>query len=355
MLRLIGSLSDIAPSVAESSFEEDLLHDDLPSNTRFVAKDSRPSGKQPPSTRSAETESAHGEKISILSRRPFELYRDYMTELEESKVRNESLRQVGKPVQSKATSDSALLCSLSPLLIVGTAVNIRILLYSGYDWQVTRSTIESETNLLRRRLRKLSQLISSGNAPPPELRRTNVELFNSVHIGIQDEDEFQDDDQLLAAIESELADLDSETASHTTYQPNMFARSNNGTARAGHGGKKKLRRSRRPQMEVSLLDVAFRYSEEEPGGDVVGSLKLTVQRAEIIDHIKSSTWKTFMTEMKKNGTNLLGETGAKMLRVLVTWVNPGLEQASEARVNVSERSTRFGIQGVLICFGERWK
>jgi hypothetical protein len=337
-LLVIGSLSDIAPSAAASSFEEDLLQDDLPSNSRFVNRNPRTNNKRFPPTQSSETETSHSEKIRILSRRPFDLYQDYMTELEESKVRSEALRQVGRSLLWRMMSDLNLLCSLSPLFIVGAAINIRILLYGGYDWQATRSAIESETNRLRQRLRKLSQLISSGNAPPPELRRTNVELFNSIHIGIPDEDDFPDDEQLLAAIESELADLDSETASHTTFQANMPLRSNNGVARAGQAGKKKLRRSRRPQMEFSLLDMAFRYTEEEPGGDVAGSLKLTMERAEIIDHIKTSTWKTFMTEMKKNGTILFGETGAKMLRVLVEWVNPGLEQASEARVHVRGRS-----------------
>lgn len=334
MLGLIGSLSDISTSAAASSFEEDLLHDDLPSNTKFVTKSSHSNGRQPSFTESAEIGIVHKETITILSRKPFSLYADYLTELEESKVKGDSLRQVTTP-QFNEMTDPDMLSSQSPLLLVGAAINIRVLLFGGYDWQATRSAIESETNVLRRRLRKLSQLISTGNAPPPELRRTNVELFNSIHIGIQDDEDFQDDEQLLAAIESELADLDSETASHTTYQPNRFARSSTGPPKAGHGNKRKLRRSRRPQMEFSLRDVALGYSEEEPGGDVAGMLKLTVQRAEIIDHIKSSTWKSFMTEMKKNGANVLGETGAKMIRVLVKWVNPGLQQASEARINVS--------------------
>lgn len=180
-------------------------------------------------------------------------------------------------------------------------------------------------------------MISSGNVPPQELRRTNVELFNSVHIGIRDDDEYQDDDQLLAAIDNELADLDSETASHATFRPHSSARSNASSPKAASAVKVKLRRSRRPQMEISLRDTAFRYIIDHPEADVVGSLKLTMQRAEIIDHIKSSTWKTFMTEMKTNSANGFAETEAKMLRVLVEWVNPGLQQIPEARINVSSR------------------
>lgn len=227
-------------------------------------------------------------------------------------------------------------------------MNIRILLYSGYDWQATRSAIESETEVLRRRLRKLSHLISSGNVPPPELRRTNVELFNSVHIGIRDEEDYEDDDQLLAAIENELADLDSETASHTTFKPHGSARSNGSSPKTGSATKVKLRRSRRPQMEFSLRDVAICYSVDDPAADITGSLKMSMQRTEIIDHIKSSTWKKFMTEMHANGANGLGETEAKMLRVRVEWVNPGFEGAPEARVNVSLECRRDKSQALTL-------
>lgn len=230
------------------------------------------------------------------------------------------------------------------MVVVGSSIDIRIFLYSGYDWHATRSAIESETEVLRRRLRKLSHLISSGNVPPSELRRTNVELFNSVHIGIRDEEDYEDDDQLLAAIDDELADLDSETASHTTFRPPGTARSNGSSPKSGSAAKRKLRRSRRPQMEISLSDIAFSYTEDAPDADIIGSLKLTLQRTEIIDHIKSSTWKKFMTEMHVNGANGFQETDARMLRVRVEWVNPGFQQASEARVNVSLLASGICVQ-----------
>lgn len=220
------------------------------------------------------------------------------------------------------------------MIINGTAINIRIFLHGGYDWQTTRSAVELERDALRRRLRKLSQLISSGNAPPPELRRTHVELFNSIHIGIQDDDDYQDHDQLLAAINDELADLDSETASNTTYKTQPVGRVDGGPSRHIKGRQRKLSRSRRPQMEISTRDIAFRYTVHNPDADVVGSLKLTLQKAEIIDHIKSSTWKTFMTAMKRVSTRDIPESEAKMLRILVDWVNPGTGQMPEARVNV---------------------
>jgi autophagy-related protein 2 len=219
-------------------------------------------------------------------------------------------------------------------VVNGTAINIRILLHGGYDWQTTRSAVALETDALRQRLRKLGKLISSGNPPPQELRRTHVELFNSIHIGIADDSDYQDPDQLLAAINDELADLDSETASSTTYKTQPTGRMDGASGRHSKGRQKKLSRSRRPQMEISLRDAAFRYAIEDPAADVVGSFKLSLQKAEIIDHIKTSTWKTFLTAMKKISTRDILETEAKMLRILVDWVKPGIGQMPEARVNV---------------------
>ena len=94
MLRLTGSLSDISPSAAASSFEEDLLHDDLPSNPKFVTKASRSKGKRPSWNESAEVGIAYQETITIVSRKPFDLYQDYLANLEESNLKSDSLRQV---------------------------------------------------------------------------------------------------------------------------------------------------------------------------------------------------------------------------------------------------------------------
>ncbi|KAJ9095753.1 hypothetical protein QFC19_007466 [Naganishia cerealis] len=329
---LLGSLSDLAPSLTASSFEEDLLRDDLPKNADFVR------GSLPKTSRAGVSQHGserHDDSIRVIYHESFDLYQDFMTRLEETVHRND---------------DSGG----SSLVISGNAINLRILLHSGYDWQATRVAVESETEALRRRLRKLSRLISSGNAPTPDLRRTHVELFNSIHIGIRDDEEYQDDDQLLAAINDELADLDSETASTTTYKTQGPGRADAGSFRNGSGRQKKLSRSRRPQMEIFLRDTAFRYTVEDPSADVVSSFKLTLQKAEIIDHIKSSTWKSFMTAMKKSSTHDIVETEAKMLRILVDWVNPGLKQMPEARVNIEVAPLRFHIDQDALDFMKRF-
>lgn len=91
-----GSLSDIAPSLAASAFEEDMLQDDIPSNTDFVAKSTGINGNSTAPHMLRRKSAGDSDNIRILSGGPFELYQDYMAELEESRVKNVYSRRVTK-------------------------------------------------------------------------------------------------------------------------------------------------------------------------------------------------------------------------------------------------------------------
>lgn len=91
-----GSLSDIAPSLAASSFEEDMLQDDIPSNTDFVTQSTGANGNSIVPHMPLRKSAGESDNIRILSGEPFELYQDYMAELEESRVKNVHSRRVTK-------------------------------------------------------------------------------------------------------------------------------------------------------------------------------------------------------------------------------------------------------------------
>lgn len=86
-----GSLSDLAPSLAASSFEEDLLHDDLPSNADFVRGNMSTSNRTKVSPHENHTPEDKG-TIRILYNESFELHQDYMTKLEETVHQSDDLR-----------------------------------------------------------------------------------------------------------------------------------------------------------------------------------------------------------------------------------------------------------------------
>ena len=60
-------------------------------------------------------------------------------------------------------------------------------LYDGYDWARTRKTIEQEVKEMRKRLAKIRQLVANGQTQETDSDDVSAVLFNSVHIGL-DED-----------------------------------------------------------------------------------------------------------------------------------------------------------------------
>ncbi len=66
---------------------------------------------------------------------------------------------------------------------------VNLFLYDGYDWATTRKTIEEQVKEMRKRLAKIRQLVASGQVQEPIIEDTSALLFNSFHIGLeQDED-----------------------------------------------------------------------------------------------------------------------------------------------------------------------
>lgn len=114
--------------MAASSFEEDLLHDDLPSNTDFVTKNSGTSRKTNAAKLPRVKETGGAGSIRILSQDAFDLYQDYMTELEDSKMKSENSRQVIRLSLSLAKCSSlGIIVAALPL-----CSSLALLSISGY-------------------------------------------------------------------------------------------------------------------------------------------------------------------------------------------------------------------------------
>lgn len=169
-------------------------------------------------------------------------------------------------------------------LQVRLACEGQILLHDGYDWASTRQAIETETQAVRQRLDKIRQLLAAGQTPDPSMERASV-LFNSVYI---------DPDDAWESLET---------------PPQRV-------------------RSKRPLIEIAVKGCRVDFDAFDTG-ETVSRLHLALQAVDIFDHIKTSTWKTFLTE-KRGGVR---ETGADMVRIELSKVRMSTEE--EARLRVS--------------------
>jgi len=211
-----------------------------------------------------------------------------------------------------------------------------LLLYDGYDWARTRKTIENEVKEMRKRLAKIRQLVATGQMQDSTIEDTSALLFNSVHIGLdQDDDMLGEPAALIAAIDEELKD-DLETASQSSWQSLRPSSSNKprGVSLRVHG--RRLTRPKGPSMEFCFQGLQLDYDKYQEDEPLVSRTLVTVRDVEILDHIKTSTWKKFLTELKSDSKGNVRETDSHMVRIELQGVRPVPGHSSvEARLRVS--------------------
>ncbi|KAG6837307.1 hypothetical protein H0H93_011909 [Arthromyces matolae] len=199
--------------------------------------------------------------------------------------------------------------------------DIRLFLYDGYDWLKTRKNIEEEVKDMRRRLAKIRQLVASGQVQDPSAEETGALLYNSIYIGLNRDVGGLEPGAIIAAIDEELKE-DAETASQSSWQSlksPASAKPRSQTIRV-HG--KRLTRSRSASMEFCLFGLEASVDQYAPGATPLSRTFVTVRDVEILDHIKTSTWKKFLTELRADSRGNVRETDSNMAQLELLGVQP---------------------------------
>ncbi|KAJ7430701.1 hypothetical protein B0H11DRAFT_2134571 [Mycena galericulata] len=199
--------------------------------------------------------------------------------------------------------------------------DIKLLLYDGYDWSKTRKTIEEEIKEMRKRLAKIRQLVAGGQTQDPSFEETSAVLFNSVYIGLEQDVDELEPAALIAAIDEELKD-DLDTTSQSSWQS---LRPPSGTTHRTRSTKvhgKRLTRSKTPSIEFQLMGVEAEVDHYRPDEPIAARTFVTVKDLEIFDHIKTSTWKKFLTELRSDSHGNVRETDSNMVRIELRSVRP---------------------------------
>ncbi|KDQ33527.1 hypothetical protein PLEOSDRAFT_22057 [Pleurotus ostreatus PC15] len=213
--------------------------------------------------------------------------------------------------------------------------DVTLLLYDGYDWARTRRIIEDEVKEMRRRLAKIRQLVATGQVPDEGVEETSAMLFNSMYIGLERDPGELEPAALIAAIDEELRE-DTETATQSSWEslmpptmPPTAGAAPRPHVRSTKVNGKKLTRSKRSRIEICLMGLRAEVDKYLPDDPTVARNFITVKDIEILDHIKSSTWKKFLTSMKTDSKGTIRETGSNMVRVELLTVRPAPGHPSE--------------------------
>ncbi|KAJ7111548.1 hypothetical protein C8R43DRAFT_1041373 [Mycena crocata] len=206
--------------------------------------------------------------------------------------------------------------------------DIKLFLYDGYDWAKTRKTIEEEVKEMRRRLAKIRQLVAGGQTQDSSIEETSTVLFNSVYIGLEQDVDELEPAALLAAIDEELKD-DVDTSSQSSWQSLRPSAGTTPRLRLAKVHGKRLTRSKAPSIEFQLMGVEAEVDQYRPDEPIVSRTFVTVKDLEILDHIKTSTWKKFLTELRSDSRGNVRETDSNMVRVELRSVRPVHGHSSE--------------------------
>jgi autophagy-related protein 2 len=203
---------------------------------------------------------------------------------------------------------------------------------------------------MRRRLAKIRQLVASGQTQDQSLEKTGALLFNSLYIGLEQDVDALEPGALISAIDEELKD-DIEVASQSSWQSLQPAVSSSTPARSPRVHGKRLTRSKGPSMEFRLLGVKSEVDHYDSREPTASRTFVTVRDLEILDHIKTSTWRKFLTELRSDSRGNIRETNSNMVRVELLSVRPVSGHPSEeARLRVSLRQLRSVIGLTFRCF-----
>ncbi|KAJ3725873.1 hypothetical protein C8R42DRAFT_575547 [Lentinula raphanica] len=206
--------------------------------------------------------------------------------------------------------------------------DVNVFLYDGYDWSSTRKVIENEIKEMRKRLAKIKQLVAKGQTQQFTGEETSTLLFNSVYIGLKEDADELDSNALIAAIDEELKEeVDTTTESSwqslpRTSQPQLSVRS---TRLNG----KRLVRGKSPSIEFRVAGLSADFAQYHPADPLVSRVFATVTDLEILDHIKTSTWKKFLTALRSDSRGNVRETDSHMVKVELRTIRPVADDPSE--------------------------
>ncbi|KAJ6596964.1 hypothetical protein DFH09DRAFT_107468 [Mycena vulgaris] len=218
------------------------------------------------------------------------------------------------------TSDGSSKLGATTTRIRVHKADVNLFLYDGYDWAKTRKTIEEEVKAMRRRLAKIRQLVAGGQTQDSSFEETSTVLFNSVYIGLEQDVDELEPAALIAAIDEELRD-DFDTASQSSWQ-SLRPSGTVPRARSARVHGRRLTRSKSPSIEFQLMGVEAEVDQYCPDKPIVSRTFVTVKDLEILDHIKTSTWKKFLTELRSDSRGNVRETDSNMVRVELRSVRP---------------------------------
>lgn len=214
--------------------------------------------------------------------------------------------------------------------------NATLSLHAGFEWQRIQSIVREEVDAMRRRLLRIRELVSTGKTPSENVEQAHTVLFNSVYIGLGPDADDLEGDALLAAIDEQLEDDADETASQGSWQtldkmhiPPSTVTGAGARQQEAKPQAQRLARSKRPSIQFCFHGLEAEYDMYPIDSETASRILVMVKNVEILDHLRTSTWRTFLTQMRRDSKGNARETDSNMVRLELLNVRPVKGDPSE--------------------------
>ncbi|BGP35945.1 autophagy-related protein 2 [Rhodotorula toruloides] len=341
-------LNDLLASVDPAAFEQapplhdlpEMLDDDVPANTTYISDALRRSIPRSAATKTHQRTASSASLPAFGQADSAQL----LSEIDGETIKTlvpEGLQIIDEWLAESRIDDDehSAMASSVRCRLVNSDISIR--LHEGYDWAATRKAIEEEAKAVRRRLEKIRQLLASGQAADASAETASVLMFGSVQLGLPPGASELPAKELLAAVNEELDDSpNSDAVSTAASSWQSFPGATSPAAARPPApavvGKlrKRLTRSKAFAIEINLRDLNVSFDSYSSSLSIEASRLLGVGPAlsskiqadvgdfEIIDNIKTSTWRKFLTELRPSEGGVMRPTGGRMARLELRAVKP---------------------------------
>jgi autophagy-related protein 2 len=194
-------------------------------------------------------------------------------------------------------------------------------LYGGFDAESTRKAFEDEAKRVRRRLQRIKQMLDQGQIPDDSVEEATATLFDSMHVSLPKGRTAADMNatELMQVVDEEMDDQTETASTASTWKQFVPGRVDSPTF-SSKRKRSKLARSKDSMIEFEFKGIQVNFDSFDDGdADVQSKLDLRVRSLRILDHIKTSTWQTFLTGMSSSALRL-SESQPDMVRLELTSV-----------------------------------
>lgn len=229
-------------------------------------------------------------------------------------------------------------------------------LFDGFDWAGTAQAVQAQARSTRKRLQKIRQLLADGQMDEQQEIMANADdakLWADIKAGLPPEHS-SNEEALLVALNTELhSQSETEEWEAVPNTPQLPA-----SPKPGHtegSTKSTLRRSSQCLLDLQLRGVQLSFSTFPGDRSTACLLDLSADSLDIFDHIKTSTWRMFMTELRVQEGGFARPTDSPMLRLQYAQDrNPVDKTAIESRLKARVSPLRLHADQDAIDFLKRF-